>query len=81
DTGPDPDLLSTCLRSLGIEHIDLLVLTHFDLDHVGGTAAVQALVSTVLHGPMADPPDRRLIDDLADEGAEVEQASAGRRGM
>ncbi len=81
DTGPDPDLLSTCLRSLGIEHIDLLVLTHFDLDHVGGTAAVQARVSTVLHGPMADPPDRRLIDDLADEGAEVEQASAGRRGM
>lgn len=36
DVGRDRKLIDACLTRLGIERIDLLVLTHFDLDHVGG---------------------------------------------
>ena len=36
DVGRKPAPVKTCLRRLGINHLNLLVLTHFDLDHVGG---------------------------------------------
>lgn len=36
DVGKDRKLIDGCLTRLGITRIDLLVLTHFDLDHVGG---------------------------------------------
>ena len=36
DVGPDPELVDRCLNNAGVTHIDLLVLTHFDADHVGG---------------------------------------------
>ncbi|GAA1210830.1 ComEC/Rec2 family competence protein [Microbacterium maritypicum] len=81
DVGPDPEPLSACLRSLGIERIDLLVLTHFDLDHVGGIGAVQGRVSAALHGPVAEESDRRLLEDLVAGGARVDEASAGQHGM
>ncbi len=81
DTGPDPRALEDCLRSLSIEHIDLLVLTHFDIDHVGGTAVLEGKVSTVLHGPTADAADVRVLDGLAAEGASLRPVSAGDRGV
>lgn len=80
DAGPDPAPLSACLRSLGIERIDLLVLTHYDLDHVGGIAAVRGRVGTVLHGPVVEEDERHLLDDLASAGAQLHQASAGEHG-
>lgn len=81
DTGPDPELLSACLRSLGIERIDLLVLSHFDLDHVGGTQAVVGRVDAVLHGPPAEQADERLLQELEAGGARVADAAAGDRGV
>ncbi|MEU4015557.1 ComEC/Rec2 family competence protein [Microbacterium sp. NPDC028030] len=81
DTGPAPEPLTACLRALGIERIDLLVLTHYDLDHVGGTSAVTGRVDAVLHGPVADASDGRLLDGLARSGACVDTASAGQHGM
>ena len=36
DTGPDPAALTGCLARVGIVHLDLLVLTHFDADHAAG---------------------------------------------
>lgn len=77
DTGPDPELLTACLRSLGIDRIDLLVLTHFDLDHAGGVAAVQGRVGTVVHGPVGADADDRTLDRLADGGAVVTLAVSG----
>lgn len=38
DVGKDPRDVDACLSRLGVNHIALLVLTHFDLDHVGGLA-------------------------------------------
>ena len=40
DTGPDPVAADDCLRTLGVDHVALLLLTHMDLDHVGGVAGV-----------------------------------------
>jgi competence protein ComEC len=36
DTGPDPALMDSCLKSLHIESIPLLVITHNHADHYGG---------------------------------------------
>ncbi|PRB09921.1 hypothetical protein CQ047_09355 [Microbacterium sp. MYb72] len=80
DTGPDPGLLGGCLRSLGIERVDLLVLTHFDLDHVGSVDAVQGRVDRVLHGPSDAPGDVRLLQSLAAGGAHLVDAAAGLEG-
>lgn len=42
DVGKDPRLVDQCLRRLGVRRISLLVLTHFDLDHVGGLSGAIA---------------------------------------
>lgn len=57
DVGRKPGPVKKCLDRLQIKKIDLLVLTHFDLDHVGGLdGALQARVV-----------DRVLITSFADE--------------
>lgn len=38
DVGRDEKLIDDCLSKLGVLKIDLLVLTHFDADHVAGLA-------------------------------------------
>ncbi|MFK4759791.1 ComEC/Rec2 family competence protein [Microbacterium sp. ZW T5_45] len=80
DTGPDPEPLRRCLQELGVTRIDLLVLTHFDLDHVGGTSAVEGIAMQVLHGPTASTDDERILADLADGGARLVDAAAGLEG-
>jgi len=80
DTGPDPARLQHCLDELGITHINLLVLTHYDLDHVGGVSAVYGKVDRALIGPPSDPGDQRIASDLRANGAEVDQVSRGETG-
>lgn len=79
DTGPDPEPLTACLSRAGIAHIDLLVLTHFDLDHIGGLAAVRGRVGTVLHGP-PDADGAAKVAALTADGARAVEASAGMTG-
>ena len=81
DTGPKPELLQHCLDELGITHIDLLVLTHYDLDHVGGVSAVYGKVTRALIGPPSDLGDARIASDLRANGAEVDQVSRGETGV
>jgi competence protein ComEC len=80
DVGPDPALLAACLDTLGIDRIDLLVLTHYDLDHVGGVAAVIGRVGTALVGIPENAQDEHLHDVLAAGGAEVRTAARGDTG-
>ncbi len=80
DAGPEPDRLTRCLSRVGIDHIDLLVLTHYDLDHVGGVPALLGRVGTVLHGPSSEAADDELIGDLVDAGARALLARAGLQG-
>ncbi|WP_294978151.1 ComEC/Rec2 family competence protein [uncultured Microbacterium sp.] len=80
DTGPDSRALSGCLETLGVDRVDLLILTHFDHDHDGGTSAVAGRVDTVLHGPTAAPDDERTLTRLRDAGARLVRADAGMTG-
>ncbi len=45
DVGRNPEPIARCLNRLGVHHLDLLVLTHFDMDHVGGVTGVLPNVS------------------------------------
>ncbi|MBU20088.1 ComEC/Rec2 family competence protein [Microbacterium sp.] len=80
DTGHDPALVSACLDRVGVTRLDLLVLTHFDKDHVGGTEAVIGRAETVLHGPTDGSADERLLEELAAAGAQVVSGQAGMTG-
>lgn len=80
DTGPDPAALRSCLSQTGVSRIDLLVLTHFDLDHVGGVSALVGTVGTVLHGPISEDDERGMLADLAAGGATLRDASVGLSG-
>ncbi|HEX5857160.1 MAG TPA: ComEC/Rec2 family competence protein [Microbacterium sp.] len=80
DTGPDPAPLASCLSRLGVPRVQLLVLTHFDLDHVGGVDAVAGRVDTVLHGPPASAEDRAIVESLRAAGARTVEGSVGMTG-
>lgn len=80
DTGPDPAPLAACLQQLAIGRIDLLVLTHFDDDHVGGVAAVRGRVDAVLHGPPTGVDDRELLDSFVADGVHLTLGGTGRSG-
>ena len=72
DTGPEGDAAGRCLDRLGVTRIDLLVLTHEHLDHIGGLAAVlagrdvRAAWVSKLDQPAANA--RRVSDELAGAG-------------
>jgi competence protein ComEC len=80
DVGPDPKPLAACLHTLGITRINLLVLTHYDMDHIGGIDAVIGMVDTALVGRPENAQDQRLHDRLTAGGARIRQAYAGDTG-
>ena len=80
DTGPDSAAATDCLDILGVQRIDLLVLTHFDLDHVGGAAAVEGRVDQVIVGPSSGADDDRVVQSLAEAGAATQEVARGRTG-
>jgi competence protein ComEC len=75
DVGREPKPIDSCLHRLGITNIDLLVLTHFDADHVAGLegAIKDRHVTLAMLTPFAD--DRPLAHQsrklLADESIET----------
>ena len=62
DTGPDPRRVDGCLDRLGVQRVDLLVLTHFHADHVDGLAGVLSgrSVGSVWVSPCADPEEQSV---------------------
>ena len=80
DTGPDAAALDGCLSRAGVATIDLLVLTHFDADHVGGVGAVRGRIGTVLHGPTSSPGDEAVLTELTVAGARVIEGEGGLTG-
>ena len=84
DAGPDPGPVDECLERLGVDRVDLLVLTHFHADHVDGLAGVlggrdveRALTSPL---PVPAPAAERVQEQLAAEGVPVTTGVAGAAG-
>ncbi len=77
DTGPDPDALDACLDRLGIDRVDLVFLTHFDIDHVGALSVLADRAGTIIHGPFAPDDDIVPVHDASDD---VRQGHAGMHG-
>lgn len=73
DVGSNDALVNACLRQLAIDRIDLLVLTHFDFDHVGGLAGALKgrEVSTAIISGFADDRPSTAISLEQLDAAEV----------
>lgn len=68
DLGPDSDELKSCLEKAKVSSIDIVLLSHFDADHVGGLWALSGVpVGEVRVSGFQD--DRPLVD-LTKEVAE-----------
>lgn len=80
DVGPDPELIRRCLDMAEVQAISLLVLSHFDSDHVGGIEGLRSTsVARVLVSPFKD--DRPVVSKVQKEvsymGASLEQGFSG----
>ena len=80
DVGDDPERLKRCLHEAGVSRIDLLVLTHFDRDHVGAVDQVLGEVDQVLAGPSDGEAAESILDSLEQHGALIHQTVRGDRG-
>ncbi|MFC7876999.1 ComEC/Rec2 family competence protein [Isoptericola sp. NPDC057391] len=80
DVGPDGEAAGRCLDRLGVERVDLLVLSHFHADHVGGLASVLRgrTVTAALVSPLDEPAGQagRARSQLAAAGVPVRAAAA-----
>ena len=81
DVGRKPQPMTRCLEQLGITHVDLLVLTHFDKDHVGGLSALFGKVSHAIVGKPENPEDQDLLEQLSESGTEVIRGHSGMTGQ
>ncbi len=81
DAGPDPALVDGCLSRLGVQHLDLVVLSHFHADHVDGLPGVlrgrtvEAALVTTLDEPAANA--RTTLSALEAAGVPTSVAGAG----
>lgn len=80
DVGRAESPIRECLSALGVSHIDILVLTHFDVDHSGGFGALVGRVGTVIHGPPDGDEDVSTIEMLRSGGARIVFAERGLTG-
>lgn len=83
DVGPEASSVAGCLRRLGVDTLDAVVLTHFDADHVAGLAPVLDgwSVNELFVSPARLPEGgAALVDRLAAEhGIPVRELWAGDR--
>ncbi|MFM1784012.1 MAG: hypothetical protein RLZZ579_289 [Actinomycetota bacterium] len=84
DVGREPEPINECLTELDITEIDLLFISHFDLDHVGGLSGALSnrKVQHVLVSGFQD--DRPVVDEvnhsLKSSGVTSRIAQSGMRG-
>lgn len=85
DVGSDSRLIDECLDGFGIQQLDLLVLTHFDFDHVGGLDGVlkgrKILRTLVSPFPDDRPEAGQLLQRLQSQGVPFELAKENQKGV
>lgn len=81
DTGEFPELLRECLDLLGVSSLDLVVLSHFDKDHVGAWQVLVGRTAEVWVGPTDSTSDREIVAGLAVGGARIVIVSEGHAGQ
>ncbi|WP_461168813.1 ComEC/Rec2 family competence protein [Arthrobacter sp. Z1-15] len=85
DAGPDPDAIDRCLRRLGVETIDLFILSHAHLDHYGGAAGVlrgrrvEHIAYSTAEQQLAGPL-REVLDETGAETVRLSEGMASRSG-
>lgn len=81
DTGTEPAVIDRCLSRLGIEAVDLVVLTHFHAHHAGGLAGILEgrRVGEIRVSPVKEPlPESQRVSELAAKaGVPVAELRAG----
>jgi competence protein ComEC len=84
DVGREPEPIAQCLEALGVTQVDVLLLTHFDADHVGGLAGAleRAQFRQALISPFDDdrPQVAVALGQLAEANVSVSTAEVGDRG-
>jgi competence protein ComEC len=75
DVGADDELVNDCLNQLAIKRIDLLVLTHFDFDHVGGLSGAikgRQVTTSIISGFKDDRPATAIsLEQLNQAGVSI----------
>ena len=75
DVGKDEHLINRCLTDIGVTRIDLLVLTHFDFDHVGGLSGAlggRSISNAIISGFADDrPATTESLEQLKTAGANL----------
>lgn len=81
DAGPDPVLVDRCLDDLGVDRVELLVLTHHHADHVAGVPGVQngRRIDAALVSPLREPADQAALVDQWLAGVPIATAQVGER--
>jgi competence protein ComEC len=87
DVGREDPAIDSCLSGLGISKIDLLVLTHYDLDHVGailgavvGREVVTALVTPYVDDRPGANSTQEILEAKGVQMIKVEKGMTGKLG-
>lgn len=81
DLGPEPELLKSCLSDAGVKRIDLLIVSHYDADHVAGIVALKTIPVGLAVLPGFDD-ERPLVSKVAEVLAgSARKIITGQRGM
>lgn len=68
DVGKEDSAIERCLQEAEVERIDLLVLSHYDLDHIGGLGGVIEKVSGPVYvSPFRD--SRQIVEETTEQFA------------
>ncbi|MBX3311325.1 MAG: DNA internalization-related competence protein ComEC/Rec2 [Microbacteriaceae bacterium] len=80
DTGESPEMISNCLKTLRIDSLDVLAVSHFDKDHVGGVDALAGRV-TKIFSTKSSAENLSIFQQLVTSGAKYFELGFGDKFM